>query len=161
MRVVFGVLLIVAAAVAVFALPLSADDAPGCEGLEAYSAAMMAEERPIEADENVFTMSSSDWLAYAESALDFHDRIAAIEPPTWAAEWHEVRLDLAGFKEQVGRAAALEGVFVVLGFEDTIEELNERDAVALAAAVAACPDFEAFALEWNPPEGTPVASPVK
>lgn len=167
MRVLIGIAVIVLAvlAVAALALPSSADDAPGCDGLAEYREAMLSLPLPIEADDNAFTMSSSDWLAYAESSLEFHDLLADVTPPEWAADWHEARLDAFGFREQLGRMVAENGVMVLLGFDDTVNDLIENSDKAEASAIDTCPDFAAFAYEWDAldgdVDGTPVATPIR
>lgn len=158
----------VIAALVFFAMPSRADDAPGCEGLAEYREAMFAaaEPLPMQADDNPLTMSSSDWLAYAESSLAFHDRLSEVEPPEWAAEWHVVRLDITGMQEQIGRAAAKEGAFVILGFEELVNDIFERDDETRESAIAICSDFATFADDWDAldgenRDGTPVPTPVR
>lgn len=175
MRILAGVLLIVAAAVAVFALPSSADDAPGCDGLAEYRDAMFAAADPMveymtesgisSPAFNPLTLSSSDWSAYADEALAFHDRIAEVEPPAWATDWHALKLDMTGAQEQVGRAAATGGVMVAIGFAETLHTIEADTDAAEEAIAETCPDFAQFAYDWDAldgsVDGTPVATPIR
>ena len=152
---------------------VAADDAPGCDGLEAYREAMLAAAEPMVTylevsgfgDANPLTVSSAEWLVYADEALAFNERLLAIEPPEWAADFHRLQLDTTGMQEQVGRTVAESGVMALLLFEDTVNDIEERKDSVPAAIAETCPDFASFSHEWDALDGeidgTPVATPVR
>lgn len=169
-----GVLAILAVlAGAVFAPSRSAaEDAPGCEGLGDYRAEMfkagrdflaLLDERGVSLSKDPFSYSTDDWIAYAESSLEFQRDLKEITPPAWAAEWHQAKVDLAAIAEQLGKAAEKDGVLAVLMFGDALEK-NEAEGNALIATISAtCADFQQFTVDWDALDGnikgTPVATP--
>ena len=139
----------------------SAEDAPGCDGLSDYREAMM----PLAPggywqDRDPLTISSDEWAEFAEAAVAYQRALRDITPPLWAEEWHQIRVEFVGLAEQVGKAVSTGGIFLALGFVDSIEAMELREADARERAIAACPDFVQFLDEWDPPDGTPVATPA-
>lgn len=108
------------------------------------------------------TFSSDDWLAYAEIALTYNRELKTVDAPDWLEDWLQVRIEATGLQEQIGKAAAEGGMFVILGFGDQADDLDERGDEAKAAAIAQCADFEQFAYDWDAldgeVDGTPVAT---
>lgn len=157
--------------------PATAGDAPGCEGLTTYRAAMLAAGQEflrafdddgysfaaIESDQ-VLTYSSDDWTAMADHFLALNRELRDITPPDWAAEWHDLRIQHMGLLEQTLRAIATGGILMGWAFVDPLDELNANAEAAVVAASVTCDNFAAFAYEWDAldgkVDGTPVATPV-
>lgn len=152
-----------------------AKDAPGCEGLEQFRADLfpIGEKWADEldaigiggADWSPATLSSDDWQTYADVSLEIHRELKEVNPPDWAADWLEVRIDSTALQEQVGKAAADAGFMVILGFESEFSKLDQKDDETREAAIAHCPDFDQFAYDWDAldgeVDGTPVPTPTR
>lgn len=175
-RWVYSVCFVLAA---VFALAVPAvsraNDAPGCEGLAEFREAIMPiGERWAEAqaaigiggpDWSPATLSSDDWVAYADLSLSRNRELKEIDAPEWLADWLDVRIDSTALQEQLGKAAAEGGFLVLLAFGDEIEKLDQRDTEARQAAIERCAVFEQFAYDWDAldgeVDGTPVATSTR
>jgi hypothetical protein len=151
-----------------------AKDAPGCEGLEQFRADIMpiGEKWADELDNanlgpsrSPITFSSDDWTTYAGIALSANKALKTVDAPDWLEDWLQVRIEATGIQEQIGKAAAEGGVFVILGFEDQVNDLDKREDDSKTAAIARCADFEQFAYDWDAldgeVDGTPVATPER
>src|SRR5680860_946014 len=147
------------------------EDAPGCEGLEAYSEQMLdAGAELVEhwvsvgfgPERELATYSSDEWTAYAEGALQLQRSLREIEPPSWAESWHGSKIEATGLQEQIGKAAAEGGLLAIQAFEEAIDAIEAHEDAGYAEAAAACADFAAFEAEWDAldgqVEGTPVAA---
>lgn len=151
-------------------IPVRAADAPGCEGLAAFREELFPiwEFRATELAEiglpqrEITSLSSDDWVQYAETSLAVQKRLKEISPPAWLTDWLTVRIEMAGLQEQAGKAAAADGFLVILGFEDEVTKLNGRDNTARTAAIQRCSAFEQFIADWEvlggEVDGTPVAA---
>lgn len=150
-----------------------AGDAPGCEGLEQFRADIMPigerwadalTDAHLGAAREVTTFSSDDWTVYAGIALSVNKELKTVDAPDWLDAWLQVRIESTGLQEQIGKAAAEGGMFVILGFGNQVDALNQRDDEAKAAAIARCADFAQFAYDWDAldgeVDGTPVATPA-
>lgn len=158
--------------------PAEAEDALGCEGLSEYRAAM------IEAGENywailddggisdtdaILTWTPDDWGVFATAATDYAVHLQSIEPPPFAAAWHDVKIDAAGLTINIARAVETGGALVIIGFSGEADKLDAREVDAYNAAIAVCPDFAVFQAEWDaidgeidgPPKATPLATPAR
>jgi len=159
---------------AAMCLPASAHagDAPGCEGLEQFRAEIMPigeqwsqelSAANLDSSRSPATFSSDDWLDYAEIALTYNKELKAIDAPDWLDEWLQVRIEATGLQEQIGKAAAEGGMFVILGFSEQADDLSRREDEVKTAAITRCPDFAQFAYDWDAldgeVEGTPVPTP--
>jgi hypothetical protein len=152
-----------------------ADDAPGCEGLERFRADLFPvgeqwadelEELGVsDSDWDPLTMSSDDWVTFAEIALAIHRELKAVDAPDWVMDWMQVRLDTTALQEQIGKAVAEGGILVILGFNPAIDGLDQRDDQTREAAIAQCADFAQFAHDWDALDGeidgTPVPTPTR
>lgn len=151
----------------------SGDDTKGCEGLGDYRAAMFKAGRDylkaldddrIPVSRDITTFSSDDFVVLADDALDYSRVMKGIIPPSFAATWHQVKIERLGIVEQIGRAAAQGGLFVALAFSDQIDANERAAADAVAAAAAICADFASFEHDWQALDGlidgTPVATPT-
>lgn len=152
-----------------------AADSPGCEGLSEFRAELFpigerwaADLREVGVGGEEWspaTLSSDDWLAYADIALEVHRDLKELEPPGWVAAWLDVRIDSTALQEQIGKAAAQSGMLIVLGFSEEIEALDQRDNETRKAAIAQCSDFEQFVYDWDAldgeVDGTPVSVPKR
>lgn len=152
-----------------------AGDAPGCEGLEQFRAEIM----PIgeqwaddlaalgitDPDWSPITMSSDDWLAYADIALAAHRALKTVDAPEWLAEWVAVQIDTTALQEQIGKAAASGGFLVVAAFDQEFEAIDKRDNEARTNAGSRCSDFAEFVGAWDALDGlidgTPVPTPTR
>src|SRR5687768_13393677 len=95
-------LIVVATLIAIGPATTSADDkdTAGCDGLSAYSDKMLdagkdylddLEEDGVSLDADPLSYSSEDWTMLAENAGSFRDALDEIDPPAFAAEWHEAQ----------------------------------------------------------------------
>lgn len=155
-------------------LDVRATDAPGCEGLEQFRADIMPigerwanalTDAHLGPSREVTTYSSDDWTTFAGIALSVNKELKTIDTPDWLQDWVLVRIESTGLQEQIGKAAAEGGMFVILGFGDQVDALNQRDTATKETAIARCPDFQQFAYDWDAldgdVDGTPVATPER
>jgi hypothetical protein len=140
----------------------ASSDARGCEGLDAYRAAITAARSsdqyirvtpPPEGDWDAVT--PEDWTALADNFWMLNAELKAIDPPIFATAWHEATIDLN--RRLVGVARA-----VVHGGEAAAEPLAAGFLAAVdaqeVAAVAgggiclafrdAIADYEKHPLGW-------------
>lgn len=168
MKRVVAVLAVILSVLVLLPVPARTDDAPGCEGLAAFRDELFpigeqwADDLADLGISDPLTMSSDDWLAYAELSLETHRALKGVDAPAWAEDWLTVRIDTTALQEQIGRAAATGGVFITLGFSDAIDAIEQRDTETREAAIEHCADFAQFAYEWDAldgeVDGTPVAA---
>jgi hypothetical protein len=133
-----------------------------CDGLPAYRTAMLKAgkrwikgmERDGLAGRSTQTYSDADWDAYAARADRLLSDLRKIDPPSFAAPWHDAMVDSAHLKVNFARSASL------VGFDFTADYLANRVAAtstevadARQAASASCSDFTAFNQEWNNLDG--------
>lgn len=152
----------------------TAEDAKGCEGLSDYRAAMFKAGRDyldsrgkdgIETGRDPFTYSSDDWTKIADHALAYQKALKDIDPPEWAAPWHQAQIESIGLLEQMSRAVAEDGIFAVIAFEKQINDADAKRSEALEAVTKTCADFAQFQRDWDAldgenEQGTPVATPT-
>lgn len=150
-----------------------AKDAEGCEGLRDYRAAMFKaghnyqeanKEDGIDISSDPFLLSSDDFTNLADNILQFHRDLKAIEPPEFAAPWHQLEVDGTALGEQAFRAIAIGGLLVMLGFGDQIDANDAAREAAIIVADGICSDFSAFQHDFDSIDGdidgTPVATPT-
>jgi hypothetical protein len=133
-----------------------------CDGLPSYRTAMLKAgkrwikgmERDGLAGRSTQTYSDADWEAYAARASRLLSDLRKIDPPTFAASWHDAMVDSAHLKVNFARSASL------VGFDFTADYLANRVAAtttevadARQAAAASCSDFAAFNQEWTNLDG--------
>ena len=131
-----------------------------CAGLAAYSHAMLAEEQRY-ADRMLTTVDLNDLRAVAAATpdqltavveiIDEHlkqlDRIA---PPPFAADWHLALASEGDLTQAAFADGAMNGIFTVLvDYYDQSVRSDREIAEARAAAIAVCPEFAAFAAQFD------------
>jgi len=133
-----------------------------CDGLPAYRNAMLKAgkrwvkgmERDGLAGRSTQTYSEADWNAYADRASRLLSDLRKIDPPVFAASWHDAMVDSAHLKVNFARSASL------VGFDFTADYLAKRVvatstevADARKAASSSCADFATFNREWTKLDG--------
>ena len=147
------------------ATPGAAKDAKGCEGLGDYREEMFAlwSDGPEAwvGDRDESTLSSDEWLELSGIALEFQRGLKKIDPPEFAAAWHQVAIEHTGLTEQMARAIADGGLLVGLGFKDSYDASEAKREAAVETGAAMCADFDDFVRDYRalPVEdgGTPAA----
>lgn len=136
-----------------------------CAGLPAYSQAMLAEEQRY-SDAVKATLDLNDLRAIAAATplqlttivevIDRHlKQLDAIQPPSFAENWHMANAAAGDLEQALFADAALNGVFSILvDYYDQSIRSDTEIATARAAATAACPDFDVFAAEFDLADGT-------
>ena len=150
-----------------------AKDTKGCDGLADYRAEMFAagrdylkllDEDGIGVGRDPFTYSSDDWTSGADDLLAYNRALVEIDPPEWAAEWHQLKIELSGLSEQVFRIIAKDGVMMILGFSDQFDANEAATDAAIERIGKSCADFPAFTRDHDALDGdidgTPVATPT-
>lgn len=166
-RVAAAVALLFVGLVAGWATPAGAEDAKGCEGLTEYREAIIAAWQGDEAastdsangNRDPMTLSSDEWLLIADGARDYQRVLKEIDPPGFAEDWHQAQIELIGLLEQSSRAAAKDGVFAMFAFAESIEEAEAKEAAAVEAGAAICPDFGDFVQEFAALRGDEPGTP--
>lgn len=140
-----------------------AQDDP-CAGLPAYSQAMLAEEQRY-TDQVKTTLDLNDLRAIASATpqeltaivevIDTHlKNLDTIEPPAFALNWQMANAEDGDLTQALFADGALNGIFSVLvDYYDQSVRSDKEIAAARAAATAACPDFDAFATEFDLVDG--------
>lgn len=152
---------------------VQAKDAPGCDGLASYRAAMFKAGRDylasldkdsIPVSRSPITYSSDDWTALANDALAYQRAMKKIAPPDFAKDWHQAQIEKDGLVQQLAATAASSGVLATIAFKDQIDLATKKSDAALAAAGKSCADFIGFQHDWDSLDGdingTPVATPA-
>jgi hypothetical protein len=133
-----------------------------CDGLPVYRTAMLKAgkrwikgmERDGLAGRSTQTFSAAEWDAYAARASRLLSDLRAIEPPAFAAPWHEAMVDSAHLKVNFARSASLVGFgFAADVLAKRVAATTTEVADARKAAGAACSDFDRFYQEWNKLDG--------
>ena len=128
-RVAIAVLLV---AMALVPLPGAVDarQGPGCEGIEAYVAALTAAGTELEAamppaDSNLDNWTSEEFAAASEAIAAAQESFAAIEPPAIAEEYHALLLEQVVVISQMFDSMATLGLFGAFIY---IEQMSTLDA---------------------------------
>jgi hypothetical protein len=105
------------------------------------------------------TFTATEWEDYASRADRLHSDLLTVEPPAFAASWHEAMIDLARLKINFGRSAAL------VGFDYTADLLAPRVSAtstevanARETASTTCSDITTFYKKWDNLDGQTAAS---
>jgi len=158
---IVGLLLAPGLAAAQSATPAAspaATDSLGCDGLSLYGAAMLTaantllttlKTQGVDPSRDPLTLSSSDWTAFAKAYGDFQVKIKTISPPPFAKEWHEIKIEQAGLRQQAGLTAAASGSFSLIGFKASADSLKAKSQTAYTLASTNCVDFPAFVSKLN------------
>ena len=144
--------------------PVPATLETGCSGLEDYenafddtylqtalqnaeAFAFLVSLQESDGSQSMFELMTSA-QASAMSAF-YHSlagAIAQIEPPPFAAEWHAVQIEIfQALGDFTGNIASQGLTLAAMQASNVLDELIERSDAALANAVAACADFQAWA----------------
>jgi len=149
-------ILVLLFAVGVFAMRGSAKDAEGCDGLDAYRTEMFAaataySQRMTDDGLNgraVFSLSSDDWRSFADNALAYQRDLKKINPPEWAATWHQTQIAYAGIAQQMAASAAEYGPFAIATLSDQLDEVLADAVTAAQITAETCADFDVFVSDW-------------
>jgi len=140
----------------------AAKDAKGCKGLSDYREevfALWSNSPSGMGDRKPTSMSSDDWLEIADVALKYQRGLKKIDPPDFAAAWHQALIEDIGLAEQMFLAIADGGLFMALGFEELFDEAEEKLEAAVETGDAMCADFSDFARDYealgDEDDGTP------
>ncbi len=135
-----------------------------CVGLPAYSQAMLAEEQRY-TDQMLATLDLNDLRAIAAATpeqltaiVDIIDRhlknLDQIDPPAFAADWHMALASSGDLTQALFADGAMNGIFSILvDYYDMSVRSDREIADYRAAASAACPDFDAFATQFDLVDG--------
>lgn len=147
-----------------------ADDA--CAGMDAYEQQLLDAGRDygqwlidVRFDErDPTTLSAAEWMELAEHAEASQKALKAITSPSGVADWHNAKIDGAGFQSTIGRTAASTGIIATaLVLQEQSASIDAKDTKAKDAAIKACPDFAEVFAKWDALDqntATPVASPT-
>lgn len=133
----------------------SGNDPQGCHGFTAYTAAMNAARDGISqletlqgiASPTAFDLTSDDWQAIADELGRYLERIKAINPPSYAADWHASFVHMLGVIQQSFLAAKSGGYFAMVVYFDA-QRKTESDLEAQLAAPGTCETFATFASDY-------------
>lgn len=135
-----------------------------CAGLPAWSQAMLAEEQRY-TDQITTTLDLNDLQAIAAATpeqltavveiIDQHlKNLDAIQAPAFAENWQMAIAESGDLTQALFADGAMNGIFSVLvDYYDQSVRSDKEIAQARAAATAACPDFDAFATEFDLVDG--------
>lgn len=142
----------------------TATDTNGCAGLDEYETAfddaylaaalansealaflMALQENPE--SQNMFEqMTPEQAQAMSGFYLALADGIGLITPPPFAAEWHQVQIEIFQALGEFTANIASQGLTIAsMQMSPKIQDLTGRSDAALASASAACSDFRAWA----------------
>lgn len=96
--------------------------------------------------------SSDDWVVFADVMGAAVRELRVVTPPAWAEEWFDLLIQSLTIREQIGRTVATAGIFGIVPFMETMDDITVRLDEASKAAAARCP--------MASPMASPVASPV-
>lgn len=131
-----------------------------CTGLTTWSQAMLAEEQRY-TDQMLATLNLNDLEAIAAATpqqltavveiIDQHlKNLDTIDPPAFAETWQMAIAESGDLTQALFADGALNGIFSVLvDYYDQSVRSDEEIAQARAAATKACPDFDAFASQFD------------
>ncbi|MCA9858591.1 MAG: hypothetical protein KC438_02670 [Thermomicrobiales bacterium] len=135
-----------------------------CQGLPAYAQAMLAEQQRYTEDASA-TLDIEDLKQVAAATpaqlnelvgvIDRHlKNLDAIRPPAFAENWHMSIAESGDLSQAMFADGAINGIFSVLVDYYNMSLLSDQDTEqARLDAIAACPDFEAFATEYDMVDG--------
>lgn len=135
-----------------------------CAGLPVYSQAMLAEEQRY-ADQMLATLDLNDLRAIAAATpeqltavveiIDQHlKNLDQIAPPPFAVDWHMALASQGDLTQAAFADGAINGIFTILvDYYDQSIRSDREIAEARAAAIAICPEFEAFATQIDQIDG--------
>jgi hypothetical protein len=141
---------------------VGSSSAASCDGLSDYGDAMLkigrrwikGMQRDGLADRSTRTFTAAEWEDYADRADRLLSDLRTVEPPAFAAPWHEAMVASARLKVNFGRSASL------VGFDFTADLLATRVAAtsdqladARQEAAATCSDFTTFFQKWDGLDG--------
>lgn len=133
-----------------------------CDGLGDYRKAMFEAGRHylkavsddgIDIDANPMTLSSDDWQALAEDELQYQREIRDVTPPEWAKTWHDLKVQYAGFVQQLDLTAATSGIIAASAMVDELNKLDAQADQAIAAIAQICSEFPAFEHDFDSLDG--------
>jgi hypothetical protein len=145
-------------------VPIARAQADPCGGLPAWSQAMLAEEQRY-TDQITTTLDLNDLQAIAAATpeqltavveiIDRHlKNLDAIEAPAFAENWQMALAESGDLTQALFADGALNGIFSILvDYYDQSVRSDEEIAQAREAATAACPDFDAFATQFDLVDG--------
>lgn len=134
--------------------------APGasCDGLAGYSDAMLqigarwikGMQHDGLADRSTRTYSAAEWDDYATRASRLLSDLREIDPPAFAAPWHDAMVDSTHLRINFARSASL------IGFDYAADMLATRVAAtstevadARQSVTESCSDFATFSQSWD------------
>lgn len=135
-----------------------------CAGLTGWSQAMLAEEQRY-TDQMSATLDLDDLQAIAAATpeqlttvveiIDQHlKNLDAIEAPTFAETWQMAVAESGDLTQALFADGALNGIFSILvDYYDQSVRSDQEIARAREVATAACPDFAAFATQFDLVDG--------
>ncbi len=135
-----------------------------CGGLATWSQAILAEEQRY-TDQIASTLNLNDLQAIAAATpeqltavveiIDQHlKQLDAIEAPAFAEDWQMAIAESGDLTQALFADGAQNGIFSILvDYYDQSVRSDEEIAQARAAATAACPDFDAFATQFDLVDG--------
>ncbi len=134
----------------------AAKDAPGCEGLAVYRAAIFAAGHDLNAKlvaqgippiRDRATYSSSDWTSYAQDAGDYQTALKTIAPPAFAAAWHQAKIEHTGLLQQISLTVAKSNVLAISAFAKSLTDNAAKTDAAVVSGAKTCADFTQFTID--------------
>lgn len=135
-----------------------------CAGLNSWSQQILAEEQryteqmkaTVDLDDlSAIAAATPDQLTALVEIIDQHlKQLDAIEPPAFAENWQMAIAESGDLTQALFADGALNGIFSVLtDYYDQSVRSDREIAAAREAAIAACPDFAAFATQFDMADG--------